>query len=97
MYSNETISEFQVKPIGTSMTTCTHWILLFVVTYLFNELVLRVGQAYCYLLFSVLCLLGAAFALIVVPETKNKTFAEIQLKLNRKQHTSVVTSTTEGF
>lgn len=87
-------SEFQVKPVGTSLTICTNWILMFVVIYVFNELVLLIGQAYCYLMFGVFCLMGAAFALTVVPETKNKTLAEIQLKLNGKQETSVLTSTT---
>uniref|UniRef100_A0A2H8TYH7 Facilitated trehalose transporter Tret1 n=1 Tax=Melanaphis sacchari TaxID=742174 RepID=A0A2H8TYH7_9HEMI len=71
----------EVKPIGTSLTTCTNWTLVFVVTYVSTELTRWLGQAGCFLTFSVFCLMGAAFAAFIVPETKNKTLAEIQLKL----------------
>ncbi|KAL4143709.1 hypothetical protein QTP88_006006 [Uroleucon formosanum] len=71
----------EVKPIGTSLTTCTNWTLVFVVTYVSTELTRWLGQAGCFLTFSAFCLMGAAFAASVVPETKNKTLAEIQLKL----------------
>ncbi|XP_026822745.1 sugar transporter ERD6-like 8 isoform X2 [Rhopalosiphum maidis] len=71
----------QVKPIGTSLTTCTNWTLVFVVTYVSTELTRWLGQAGCFLTFSAFCLMGAAFAASIVPETKNKTLAEIQLKL----------------
>ncbi|XP_027851745.2 facilitated trehalose transporter Tret1-2 homolog [Aphis gossypii] len=71
----------EVKPIGTSLTTCTNWTLVFVVTYVSTELTRWLGQAGCFLTFSAFCLMGAAFAATIVPETKNKTLAEIQLKL----------------
>ncbi|XP_060834889.1 facilitated trehalose transporter Tret1-2 homolog isoform X2 [Rhopalosiphum padi] len=71
----------EVKPIGTSLTTCTNWTLVFVVTYVSTELTRWLGQAGCFLTFSAFCLMGAAFAASIVPETKNKTLAEIQLKL----------------
>ena len=34
---------------------------------------------YCYLLFFSICLLVAVYVLLVVPETRNKTFMEISL------------------
>jgi len=71
----------EVKPIGTSLTTFTNWTLVFVVTYVSTELIRWLGQAGCFLIFSAFCLMGAAFAAYIVPETKNKTLAEIQLKL----------------
>lgn len=72
---------FQVKPIGTSLATCTNWTLVFVVTYVSTELTRWLGHAGCFLTFSIFCLLGGAFAASVIPETKNKTLAEIQMKL----------------
>jgi len=72
---------FQVKPIGTSLTTCVNWALVFAVTYVSNELTRLAGQAGCFLTFAAFCLMGAAFAVAVVPETKNKTLADIQLEL----------------
>ncbi|XP_015379721.1 PREDICTED: facilitated trehalose transporter Tret1-2 homolog isoform X1 [Diuraphis noxia] len=71
----------EVKPIGTSLTTCTNWTLVFVVTYVSIELTRWLGYAGCFLTFSIFCLMGGAFAASVIPETKNKTLAEIQLKL----------------
>lgn len=74
-----------MKPIGTSLATCTNWTLVFAVTYVSNELIRWVGQAGCFLTFSVFCLMGAVFAAVIVPETKNKTLADIQLKLIGKR------------
>jgi hypothetical protein len=35
-------------------------------------------QQYCFLVFLVVCVLVAVYIFLVVPETKNKTFLEIQ-------------------
>ncbi|VVC44856.1 Sugar transporter, conserved site,Major facilitator superfamily domain,Major facilitator, sugar [Cinara cedri] len=75
----------EVKPIGTSLTTCTNWTLVFVVTYVSNELTHWLGSSGCFLTFSAFCLMGAVFAMVIVPETKNKSLAEIQLRLVGKR------------
>lgn len=77
----------QVKPIGTSLATFTNWTLVFVVTYVSNELSEWLGEGGCFLTFSVFCLLGAVFTIFIIPETKNKTLADIQLELSNKQCT----------
>ncbi|VVC44857.1 Hypothetical protein CINCED_3A000173 [Cinara cedri] len=80
-----TVGIVQVKPIGTSLTTCTNWTLVFVVTYVSNELTHWLGSSGCFLTFSAFCLMGAVFAMVIVPETKNKSLAEIQLRLVGKR------------
>lgn len=86
---------FQVKPIGTSLTTFTSWMLVFVVTYVFKELMRGLGHSGCFLMFCLFCFTGAAFVIMVVPETKNKSLAEIQLKLIRKRAVPIETVVVE--
>jgi SP family facilitated glucose transporter-like MFS transporter 8 len=70
-----------VKPYGTSLATATNWGLVFLVTYYSNEITKLIGFNGLFIMFSIFCILAAVFVWIFVPETKNKTFAEIQLEL----------------
>ncbi|XP_048826245.1 solute carrier family 2, facilitated glucose transporter member 9 isoform X1 [Brienomyrus brachyistius] len=48
-------------------------------------------QTYCFLVFTVFCLLGAGYLYFILPETKNKTFMEISQsfsKINRVECSS---------
>lgn len=72
---------FQVKPYGTSLATATNWLLVFGVTFVPNIIVKSVGNDGLFTTYSVCCYLGAMFVWFVVPETKNKTLAQIQMEL----------------
>ncbi|XP_050439145.1 facilitated trehalose transporter Tret1-like [Adelges cooleyi] len=75
IFSNE------VKPYGTSIATFTNWFLVFCVTYMSHELKKWVGNAGTFFTFSMFCFAGALFAILMVPETKSRTLAEIQAQL----------------
>lgn len=42
-------------------------------------------QTYCFLVFAVICLAGATYLFFVLPETKNKTLAEINQAFAKKK------------
>ncbi|XP_060856540.1 facilitated trehalose transporter Tret1-like [Metopolophium dirhodum] len=75
IFSNE------VKPYGTSLATATNWILVFAVTYLTFVTTNSIGFLGLFWIYSLFCALGALFVWYTVPETKNKSLTEIQLKL----------------
>eukprot|EP00102_Acyrthosiphon_pisum_P026970 XP_016664180.1 PREDICTED: facilitated trehalose transporter Tret1-like isoform X2 [Acyrthosiphon pisum] len=75
IFSNE------VKPYGTSLATATNWILVFAVTFLTFVTTNSLGFLGLFWMFSLFCALGALFVWYTVPETKNKSLTEIQLKL----------------
>jgi len=65
------------------------------VVYLFNDLVDWLGgEGNCFLLFGIISLLACAYVYLFVPETKQKTLAEIQLlfgissKLDKNHYSS---------
>ncbi|CAH7446521.1 Slc2a7 [Phodopus roborovskii] len=53
-----------------------HWIFNFIVGLAFPSIQVAIG-AYSFLVFTTLCLLTAAYIYVVIPETKGKTFVEI--------------------
>ncbi|KAL6081974.1 hypothetical protein STEG23_002228, partial [Scotinomys teguina] len=53
-----------------------HWLTNFIVGLAFPSIQVAIG-AYSFLIFAVLCLLTAAYIFVVIPETKGKTFVEI--------------------
>jgi len=71
----------QVKPYGTSLATATNWILVFAVTFLTFVTTNSIGFLGLFWIYSLFCALGALFVWHTVPETKNKSLTEIQLKL----------------
>ncbi|XP_022166247.1 facilitated trehalose transporter Tret1-like [Myzus persicae] len=86
IFSNE------VKPYGTSLATATNWILVFAVTFLTFVTTDSIGFLGLFWVYSFFCLLGALFVWYTVPETKNKSLAEIQLKLTGNANSSPSTS-----
>ncbi|XP_050435943.1 facilitated trehalose transporter Tret1-like isoform X2 [Adelges cooleyi] len=75
IFSNE------LKPYGTGIATAMNWILVFFTTYISKNWVRWVGNDGMFFTFSGFCILGALFALLIMPETKNRSLAEIQLDL----------------
>lgn len=45
----------------------------------------KAAGAYCYLVFSGVCLTVAVYVFLVIPETKNKTFVEISQMFATKE------------
>ncbi|KAJ3642995.1 hypothetical protein Zmor_025736 [Zophobas morio] len=67
-----------VKPIGTSLVSLTCWVGSFITTKFFNDLNSTLGQAGTFWLFGGFCFLAILFTVFFVPETRGKSFAEIQ-------------------
>uniref|UniRef100_A0A1B0CZM5 Major facilitator superfamily (MFS) profile domain-containing protein n=2 Tax=Phlebotomus papatasi TaxID=29031 RepID=A0A1B0CZM5_PHLPP len=72
-----------VKGFAGPMAGTTNWILAFVITKTFPNLVDAMGTGETFWLFSGLSILGLIFVFFIVPETKGKSLSEIQDLLNR--------------
>ncbi|XP_023011504.2 facilitated trehalose transporter Tret1 [Leptinotarsa decemlineata] len=67
-----------VKQVASTTISSVSWALSFVLTRFFNDLNEYMGQAESFWLFAAFCLVGAILTGIFVPETKGKSFGEIQ-------------------
>ncbi|KAJ0170729.1 hypothetical protein K1T71_013501 [Dendrolimus kikuchii] len=72
------------RGVGLSLSGIISYISLFTITKYFSALTLAIGPSYTYWLFSVNCVILCVFIGVVVPETKGKTFSEIQRALGAK-------------
>ncbi|CAH2299815.1 solute carrier family 2, facilitated glucose transporter member 9 isoform X2 [Pelobates cultripes] len=73
------------RPSAFMIAGTVNWISNFAVGLLFPIIQERLNN-YCFLVFAGICLLGAVYLYFVLPETKNKTFVEIDqsfAKLNK--------------
>uniref|UniRef100_A0A182PA97 Major facilitator superfamily (MFS) profile domain-containing protein n=1 Tax=Anopheles epiroticus TaxID=199890 RepID=A0A182PA97_9DIPT len=70
-----------VKDLASSLATLTSYALSFMMSKTFNPLRNGLGEAGTFWLFGGFCLLGAMFVFLFVPETKGKTFDQIQKRL----------------
>lgn len=71
-----------VKSTASSLTASICWLLGFVLTKFFSSVSEEITMAGSFWLFSGFCLLAVVFVFVSVPETKGKTFQEIQAILN---------------
>jgi facilitated trehalose transporter len=79
------ISEVYTKEynaIASPLSGAFNWGLAFLVTMTFTPISDAIGKGETFWLFAVLNLIGVIFTFILVPETKGKTFDEIQRMLN---------------
>ncbi|XP_018573241.1 facilitated trehalose transporter Tret1-like [Anoplophora glabripennis] len=67
-----------VKHIAASSVSSVCWITSFLVTKFFNDMNDLMGRAGTFWFFSCACFAAGIFSLIYVPETKGKSFSEIQ-------------------
>ncbi|KAF2905993.1 hypothetical protein ILUMI_00183 [Ignelater luminosus] len=74
-----------IKGIAVSTSTFYASTISFLVIKFFQPISLQWGMHTAFWIFVVVCILGAIFCFFMQPETKGKTFAEIQKKLNRKR------------
>ncbi|CAG9862026.1 unnamed protein product [Phyllotreta striolata] len=72
-----------VKKFSASTTSAFCWIATYLTTQFFNVMVDSFGMDGTYLIFTGFCLLCIVFTVCWVPETKGKTFKEIQDLLNK--------------
>lgn len=72
-----------VKFFLATITGFTGWLVSFLVTKFFNDLNNSLGRGGTFWLFSGFCGLALVFIIFVVPETKGRSFQEIQSLLNR--------------
>ncbi|KAF5288125.1 hypothetical protein FQA39_LY15512 [Lamprigera yunnana] len=71
----------EIKATASSLATFVSWVLTFAVTKLFLVVDTHLGVDIAFYIFSVCTLLSLVFTLTLVPETKNKTYKEIQESL----------------
>ncbi|CAB3258532.1 unnamed protein product [Arctia plantaginis] len=74
----------EVKATAAPIATAFCSILTFLVTRFFSPIALAIGMGMTFLMFGVFCACGFFFTLFFVPETKGKSFQEIQEMLAGK-------------
>ena len=67
-----------VRALAASVATLLNWTLSFLVTETFASLLSALGPAATFTIFGGICAAGVGFVLAFVPETKGKTFEEIE-------------------
>ncbi|XP_061134864.1 solute carrier family 2, facilitated glucose transporter member 11b isoform X1 [Syngnathus typhle] len=74
------------RPAAYMIAGSINWISFFFISMIFPFIVLGLKQ-YCFLVFMAICTLVALYIFFIIPETKNKTFLEIQneFKTGRKK------------
>lgn len=70
---------FHPKDKGTasSLSASLNWLLAFLVTNQFANLISLIGIGLAFIVFSIICGLGTIFVVVLVPETKGKTIEEV--------------------
>lgn len=71
-----------VKSVASGLTASICWTLSFIMTRFFLTISDAITIGVTFWLFASFCLLAGIFVVTVVPETKGKTFAEIQQQFN---------------
>lgn len=67
-----------VRALAASIATLLNWTLSFIVTETFASLLSVLGPPVTFTIFAGICALGICFVAVFVPETKGKTFEEIE-------------------
>jgi len=75
---NSEIYPRQIRGKANGIATFVNWISNYLVATSFLSLIHNFGQGSTFLFFAIICLLALIFAIKKVPETKGKTFLEIQ-------------------
>lgn len=72
----------EMKPVASPLSGAFNWFLAFLITYFFQGLSDAIGKGETFWLFAVISVIGLCFVLLIVPETKGKSLAEIQVMLS---------------
>ncbi|XP_063173502.1 solute carrier family 2, facilitated glucose transporter member 5-like [Candoia aspera] len=74
------------RPAAFMVGGSVHWLSNFTVGLVFSYLERGLGP-YCFLIFCAICLATAVYVFLIVPETKNKTFMEINQIMAKRNGT----------
>jgi MFS family permease len=77
-----------MRSFGVSISTTCNWVLAFVLLRIFSTIVDLFKFHVCMFIFFGFALFGMIFVMIYVPETKNKSFEEIENSLKGHKFTS---------
>jgi sugar porter (SP) family MFS transporter len=78
----------ELRAAGAAVSTAAVWFCNFVVGLAFLPIVAAVGQGPAFWIFAAVCAFGLAFVYRYVPETKGRTFAEIDAEVSSRWHLS---------
>ncbi|XP_011158174.1 facilitated trehalose transporter Tret1 isoform X2 [Solenopsis invicta] len=73
----------EVKGVAGSSACLFNWLMAFVITKFYTDMVAAVEPYGTFWIFCLFCIIGTVFVYFLVPETKGKTLDEIQRELNR--------------
>ncbi|XP_013134551.1 PREDICTED: facilitated trehalose transporter Tret1 isoform X1 [Papilio polytes] len=82
-----------IKAFVGSTAGTLNWLLSFTVTSTFNSLNKSIGQGQVFWMFAGIMLVGFLFIFFIIPETKGKSFDEIQVMLGAEPQTQSNTTT----
>jgi sugar porter (SP) family MFS transporter len=74
----------EARAAGAGVATAVNWFTSFIVSLAFAPLADAVGQGPTFWIFAAVCALGYAFTERYVPETRGRTFGEIDTELNAR-------------
>ncbi|KAF5280920.1 hypothetical protein FQR65_LT03069 [Abscondita terminalis] len=77
----------EIKGFGVSIIGCFNWLFLFLISRFYINLKYAVGGDGTFYIFAGVCFTCCIFAVSALPETKGKSFEEIQCKLNNTSKT----------
>uniref|UniRef100_A0A4X2LYV3 Solute carrier family 2 member 9 n=1 Tax=Vombatus ursinus TaxID=29139 RepID=A0A4X2LYV3_VOMUR len=82
------------RPAAFMIAGTVNWLSNFIVGLLFPYIVEGL-KTYCFLVFAAICILGATYLYFVLPETKNKTYAEISRVFAKRNKENLPAKKTE--
>ncbi|XP_060700148.1 solute carrier family 2, facilitated glucose transporter member 11b [Hemiscyllium ocellatum] len=71
------------RPAAYMISSSVNWISFFLISIVFPSIVEGLQQ-FCFLIFLAECLLGTLFIYITLPETKNKSFLDIEMEFRAR-------------
>ncbi|KAF4697694.1 hypothetical protein FOZ60_000046 [Perkinsus olseni] len=86
----------EVRALAASIATMVNWLCSFIVTHFLNQVTEAITFYGVFWLFAGICLIMVLFVLFLVPETKGKTFEEIQAYFERRYRVGSGTSSIQA-
>ncbi|KAM7391882.1 hypothetical protein PAMP_022531 [Pampus punctatissimus] len=83
------------RPAAYMIAGSVNWLSFFFISMVFPFIVIGLQQ-YCFLVFLAICSLVAMYIFLIVPETKNKTFLEIQDEFQTTKNRKVCSADNAG-
>ncbi|XP_031348943.1 facilitated trehalose transporter Tret1-like [Photinus pyralis] len=74
----------EIKSVASSIAGTLNWLMAFLITKFYGDMSASLGGDVTFYIFAGICLIGIVFVFFVVPETKDKTLAQIQRELNKE-------------